>query len=162
MTESAPVNVSDNREDHQRGEPDATRPVQLSFNMQLSIALHSPCPKCACPHGIVATMGEPVRCARCGQLCSIFPWMTTGRSRGSLRTRPDIPVRERIRVLLRDNCACAACRHHGVLLEVGHLISYTLGTRWAFPTPSCSVRRTWPPCAKRAAGLGSDSVGCDS
>lgn len=66
---------------------------------------------------------DNVRCADCARFCYNAPRHETDREPRTLRTRPEISVSQRARILLRDHGTCALCRRADQALDVGHLIS---------------------------------------
>jgi hypothetical protein len=155
------MNISNQGDDHQLRDGAVSVPAQLALDMDLTVAMSSPCPDCGCPNGTIVTENgrDQVRCNGCARVCYNLPCTETGRPHRSLRTRPAVKVRQRVRVLLRDNCACVLCHRRGVPLEVGHLISVRDGLRlglsdaYLFGDENLAAM-----CASCNSGLGSDTV----
>lgn len=127
MIEESDMNISDDggsdhRDDHGLG-PDSAPPT---------ISMRKPCRGCSCPDGVIVTKGgqDTVRCQKCGTYAGYnASRLETGRARRSLRTRPDISVTQRARILLRDNRSCFWCHRRDLSLEVGHMVSVHDGRR---------------------------------
>jgi 5-methylcytosine-specific restriction endonuclease McrA len=88
--------------------------------------MRASCRDCGCPDGVVVTRGgqDTVRCRRCDRYAGYnAPRTETGRSRLSLRSRPQISPSQRSRILERDNSTCLRCGRSGDLLNVAHWIS---------------------------------------
>lgn len=89
------------------------------------VKMREPCTNCGETNGIMTTVNgqDTVRCGWCGKHCYNAPKSETGREPRTLRTRPQMKVSQRSRILLRDNGACIICHRRDIDLEVGHLIS---------------------------------------
>jgi 5-methylcytosine-specific restriction endonuclease McrA len=155
------MNISDRGEGYQRSDDPPPWPAQLTFEMRLTLKMSAPCPDCDSTDGVIVTVSgqDPVSCAKCGRSCYYVLCTQTGNQQRSLRTRPDIKVRDRIRILLRDNCACAVCRRREVPLEIGHLISVRAGQALGLSEAELfSDENLAAMCESCDSGLGSDTV----
>jgi 5-methylcytosine-specific restriction endonuclease McrA len=155
------MNLPNQGDDHQTHEDAVSAPAQLALDVELTVAMSSPCPDCGCSSGTIVTDNgrDQVRCNRCGRVCYHLPSTETARPHRTLRTRPAVKVSQRVRVLLRDGCACVLCHRRGVPLEVGHLISVRDGLRlglsdaYLFGDENLAAM-----CRSCNSGLGSDTV----
>ncbi len=72
------------------------------------------------------------------------------------KNRPKLPPRDRVHILLRDNCRCVICRRKR-RLEVGHLISVAAGRRVGLSEAELySSENLAAMCRKCNRGLGAD------
>jgi len=86
------------------------------------------CRYCASTQGRLETRNgqDCVFCLNCGRLAYNAPKTETGREVRTLRTRPEMKVSQRARVLDRDGGACIICHTTG-RLDVGHIVSVKEG-----------------------------------
>lgn len=69
---------------------------------------------------------DVVRCMRCDRQCYNAPKKETGKPQRTFRSRPDLPIGLRGRILELDGYRCFMCgrgSEHGVFLDVAHAIS---------------------------------------
>jgi 5-methylcytosine-specific restriction endonuclease McrA len=91
-----------------------------------TITMRAACRDCGGLDGVVIIKGgqDTVWCSQCGRYAGYNPPRTeTGRSRRSLRSRPQISPSQRSRILERDNSTCLRCGCSGGPLNVAHWIS---------------------------------------
>jgi 5-methylcytosine-specific restriction endonuclease McrA len=89
------------------------------------IEMREPCRFCRNATGTMEMKNgqDTVRCAWCNKHCYNAPKSETGREQRSLRTRPNIKVSQRSRILLRDNATCILCHRTDIAIDIGHIIS---------------------------------------
>jgi 5-methylcytosine-specific restriction endonuclease McrA len=87
------------------------------------------CRQCGNATGYIETRGgqDCVFCGQCGRFQYNAPRAETGREVRSLRTRPDLAVGQRTRILDRDGGRCVLCHSADRPLDVGHLVSVAEG-----------------------------------
>lgn len=102
--------------------------------------MRAPCRWCLSNDGMTATDGtmqsvngqDVVRCARCGRHCYNAPRSETGKPQRHVRSRPDLKLGQRERILTRDGNRCLLCGigpDHGAILHVSHAMSVEDGRR---------------------------------
>jgi len=86
-----------------------------------------PC-KCGSLDGFIRKSGpgNSVRCSVCWEYVYAAPKSETGEEVRNVRSRPDLKIGQRERILERDNGFCQLCGRssmHGVILHVAHALS---------------------------------------
>lgn len=87
------------------------------------------CRRCGEKRGYIETKSgqDVVYCLACDAYAYCAPRAETGKPQRSVRTRPDIKPKQRVRVLIRDGNRCVLCHADDKTLHIGHLLGYEEG-----------------------------------
>lgn len=91
--------------------------------------MRQPCKYCSSVDGRIETRAgqDCVFCLSCDRHNYNAPRTETGREVRTLRTRPNISVSQRARVLDRDGGLCVICHTPGRPVDAGHIVSVDEG-----------------------------------